>query len=114
MNWATYITDLNIPKDWTYSADHHAVLPSYYTNTGYIIYIDSHDKAERLRNSKEWNGCATMDNLNPRFTVFSDNYANGDTLDIPEELLATDNFKEVLNFVSDGFIPNFLIKENLK
>ena len=114
MDWATYITDLNIPKEWTYNGYHHDVLPSYYSSNGYIIYIDSHDKNERLRNSKEWNGCATMDNLNPRFTVFSDNYANGDTLDIPEESLATDNFKEVLNFVSDGFIPNFLIKENLK
>ena len=107
MDWKTYITDLDIPKDWTYNADHHAVLPSYYTSTGYIIYVDSHDKNERLLNSKEWNGCATIDNLNPRFTVFSDNYASGNTLDIPEELLATDNFKEILEFVN-------INEENLK
>jgi hypothetical protein len=50
-----------------------------------------------------------MDNLNPRFTVFSDNYASGNTLDIPEELLATDNFVEVLEFVS---IKDMWKKEN--
>ena len=108
MDWKTYITDLDIPKDWKYNGYHHDVLPSYYVN-GFIIYIDSHDKNERLRNSKEWNGCATMDNLNPRFTVFSDNYASGNTLDIPEELLATDNFVEVLEFVS---IKDMWKKEN--
>jgi len=93
MDWKTYITDLDIPKDWTYNGYHHDVLPSYYVNE-FIIYIDSHDKNERLRNSKEFDGRATIDNLNPRFTVFSDN------LNIPEELLATDNFTEVLNFVA--------------
>lgn len=108
MDWATYITDLDIPKDWTYNGSHHDVLPSYLIDDAkMIVFIDSHDKNERLRNSKEWNSCATIDNLNPRFTVFCDNYANGDTLDIPEELLATDNFKEILEFVS-------INKEHLK
>ena len=108
MDWSTYITDLDIPKDWTYNGNHHDVLPSYLIEDAkMIVFIDSHDKNERLRNSKEWNTCATIDNLNPRFTVFCDNYANGDTLDIPEELLATDNFKEILEFVS-------INKENLK
>jgi hypothetical protein len=108
MDWSTYITDLSIPKAWKYNGYHHDVLPSWYVN-GFIIYIDSHLKSERLINSKEWNSCATLDNLNPRFTVFSDNYASGNTLDIPEELLATDNFTEVLEFVS---IKDMWKKEN--
>ena len=108
MDWSTYITDLSIPKAWKYSNQRHDVLPSWYVN-GFIIYIDSHLKSERLINSKEWNGCATMDNLNPMFTVFSDNYASGNTLDIPEELLATNNFTEVLEFVS---IKDMWKKEN--
>lgn len=108
MDWKTYITDLDIPKEWTYNGNHNDALPSYLIkNSKIIVYIDSHDKNERLRNSLEWNSCATIDNLNPRFTVFNDNYANGDTLDIPEELLATDNFKEILEFAN-------INKENLK
>jgi hypothetical protein len=102
MDWATYITDLDIPNDWDYDGYHHAVLPSYIIeDANMVVYIDSHDKNERLRNSKEWNSCATIDNLNPRFTVFNSDYATGNTLDIPEELLATNHFNEVLKFAKE-------------
>ena len=100
--WSTYITDLSIPSEWVYNGYHHDILPSYLIEDAeMIVFIDSHDKHERLRNSKEMDGLATLDRLQPRFTVFDDAYANGETLDIPDELLATNDFNEVLKFAKE-------------
>jgi len=100
--WKTYLTDLDIPKDWTYNGYHHDTLPSYLIeDSKMIVFMDSHDKNERLQNSLEMDSLATLDRLQPRFTVFDDAYANGDTLDIPEELLATDDFNKVLKFAKE-------------
>ena len=115
MGWETYINDLDIPKNWECTSYGNDELPSYQVN-GFHIWIDSHDLQERIQNTKNifgddvWileereivNGIdVTGDNLSRRFIIqHADNY-NGDIYD-DVTLLATDNFKEVINYVN-GF-----------
>ena len=65
MDWKTYITDLDIPKDWMHTSYHNDELPSYQVN-GLHIWIDSHDPKLRIANA---NNIIGLDNgFMPRFT----------------------------------------------
>ena len=49
VEWKTYITDLDIPKDWEHRSYHHDELPSWQVN-GLHIWIDSWDVDLRTEN----------------------------------------------------------------
>ena len=95
MNWATYITDLNIPKDWKHRSYHHDELPSWQVN-GLHIWIDSWDIEERTANSSRIHGA--MEVLPSRFTVQTANSYNGYE-DDHTWIFETDSFEKLLEFV---------------
>jgi len=95
MNWATYITDLNIPKDWKHRSYHHDELPSWQVN-GLHIWIDSWDIEERTANSSRIHGA--MEVLPSRFTVQTANSYNGYE-DDHTWIFETNSFEKLLEFV---------------
>ena len=99
MDWNTYITDLNIPNNWDCTSFGNDALPSYQVN-GLHIWMDSHDISERKANAFDIYGLYENDKLPPRFTVFNSDFYNGLVTDESEELFATSNFQELLNFVN--------------
>ena len=96
MDWSTYITDLNIPKDWKHRSYHHDELPSYQVN-GLHIWIDSWDIEERTTNSSRIHGA--MEVLPSRFTVQTASSYNGYD-DDHTWIFETDSFKDLLDFVA--------------
>jgi hypothetical protein len=98
MDWKTYITDLNIPKDWTCTSFCNDELPSYQIHNLHI-WMDSQHLTERKNNAYNIYGLSESDPLPPRFTVFNSAFYNGDTLHETPELIATNNFNELLDFV---------------
>ena len=95
MDWKTYITDLDIPKDWMHTSYHNDELPSYQVN-GLHIWIDSHDPKLRIANA---NNIIGLDNgFMPRFTVQTANSYNGCD-DDHTWIFETDSFDKLLEFV---------------
>ena len=95
MDWKTYITDLDIPNDWTHTSYHNDELPSYQVN-GLHIWIDSHDPKVRTANA---NNIIGLDNaFMPRFTVQTANSYNG-CEDDHTWIFETDSFEKLLEFV---------------
>ena len=93
--WSTYITDLDIPKDWTHTSYPNDELPSYQVN-GLHIWIDSHDPKVRTLNA---NNIIGLDNdFMPRFTVQTANSYNGCD-DDHTWIFETDSFDKLLEFV---------------
>jgi len=95
MDWKTYITDLNIPKDWKHRSYHHDELPSWQVN-GLHIWIDSWDIEERTANSSRIHGA--MEVLPSRFTVQTANSYNGYE-DDHTWIFETNSFEKLLEFV---------------
>jgi hypothetical protein len=95
MTWATYITDLNIPKDWKNISYHHDELPSWQVN-GLHIWIDSHDPKVRTANANRIIGA--NQGFMPRFTVQTANSYNGHD-DDHTWIFDTDSFEKLLEFV---------------
>ena len=96
MNWSTYITDLNIPKDWKNTSYHHDELPSWQVN-GLHIWIDSWDVDLRTENASRIHGA--MEVLPSRFTVQTANSYNGYD-DDHTWIFETNSFKDLLDFVA--------------
>ena len=63
------------------------------------IWVDSGDATERQVNAHDIYGLDVGDALPPRFTVFNSDFYNGLVTDESPELLATDSFQELLEFV---------------
>jgi hypothetical protein len=61
--------------------------------------MDSQHLTERKNNAYNIYGLSESDPLPPRFTVFNSAFYNGDTLHETPELIATNNFNELLDFV---------------
>ena len=96
VEWKTYITDLDIPKDWKHTSYHNDELPSYQVN-GLHIWIDSHDDKVRISNA---NNIIGLDNgFMPRFTVQTANSYNGCD-DDHTWIFETNSFKDLLDFVA--------------
>ena len=96
MDWSTYITDLNIPKDWKNTSYHHDELPSWQVN-GLHIWIDSWDVDLRTENASRIHGA--MEVLPSRFTVQTANSYNGYD-DDHTWIFETNSFKDLLDFVA--------------
>ena len=96
VEWKTYITDLDIPKDWEHRSYHHNELPSWQVN-GLHIWIDSWDVDLRTENASRIHGA--MEVLPSRFTVQTANSYNGYE-DDHTWILETNSFKDLLDFVA--------------
>jgi hypothetical protein len=97
VEWKTYITDLDIPKDWKHTSYHHDELPSWQVN-GLHIWIDSWDIEERTINASRIHGA--MEVLPSRFTVQTASSYNGYD-DDHTWIFETNSFKELLDFVAN-------------
>ena len=95
VEWKTYITDLDIPKDWEHRSYHHDELPSWQVN-GLHIWIDSWDVDLRTENASRIHGA--MEVLPSRFTVQTANSYNGYD-DDHTWIFETDSFEKLLEFV---------------
>ena len=98
MDWSTYTSDLNIPNTWECTSYNNDALPSYQVGNLHI-WVDSGYTIERQENAYNIYGLGVNDPLPPRFTVFNSDFYNGLVTDESPELLATDSFKELLEFV---------------
>ena len=96
VEWKTYITDLDIPKDWEHRSYHHDELPSWQVN-GLHIWIDSWDVDLRTENASRIHGA--MEVLPSRFTVQTANSYNGYD-DDHTWIFETNSFKDLLDFVA--------------
>ena len=96
VEWKTYITDLDIPKDWEHRSYHHDELPSWQVN-GLHIWIDSWDVDLRTENASRIHGA--MEVLPSRFTVQTANSYNGYE-DDHTWIFETNSFKDLLDFVA--------------
>ena len=96
VEWKTYITDLDIPKDWNNISYHHDELPSWQVK-GLHIWIDSWDVDLRTENASRIHGA--MEVLPSRFTVQTANSYNGYE-DDHTWIFETDSFKDLLDFVA--------------
>jgi hypothetical protein len=96
VEWKTYITDLDIPKDWEHRSYHHDELPSWQVN-GLHIWIDSWNVDERTENASRIHGA--MEVLPSRFTVQTANSYNGYE-DDHTWIFETNTFKDLLDFVA--------------
>ena len=95
VEWKTYITDLDIPKDWEHRSYHHDELPSWQVN-GLHIWIDSWNVDERTENASRIHGA--MEVLPSRFTVQTANSYNGYE-DDHTWIFETNSFEKLLEFV---------------
>ncbi len=106
--WTSYVEDLNIPKNWECTSYGNDALPSYQFN-GYHIWVDSWDETERKINSTERGGNGAE--MFPRFMVTNADCYNGECdsqcNECYESLFETDNFNEVINFVSNNKEQSF-------
>ena len=102
--WDTYITDIEIPKEWKCTSWGNDGLPSYQHN-GYHIWLDSWDDEERKINAKDLGGDGTY--MFPRFTVTFASCYNGECEECTPDCFAsnfeTDSFSELVSFINkDG------------
>tara|TARA_R100001377_G_C3168681_1_gene102259 strand:+ start:99 stop:704 length:606 start_codon:yes stop_codon:yes gene_type:complete len=103
MKWNTYTDDLEIPTGWECTSYGNDELPSYQAN-GYHIWMDSHHMSERLINSKNIYG---KNEVQPRFSVINADIYNMVSShveyhpdDYNDNLLNTDDFNEVIEFIN--------------
>ena len=95
MMWADYYKDLPIPKDWENVSYGNDELPSFACN-GYQIWINSPILAERQEN---YLGIGFKDLSNYEDWIYTIKYER-DYAEDKDNLLYTNDFKEVIDFVN--------------